>query len=747
MAATSGDPRIGSTGSGMRSTRKFPTGGQYVEALQNTLVCFRDRELKSGAVKRDPVLGPKPISGNFASVFSVTSQSGRRYAVKCFTQDVAAQESRYDAISRHLAALDGTSLSQPWNISFEYQPQGVLVFGEWYPMLKMEWVEGSGLIRWIEDHRADPSMFSSLAARFAALTADLAVTGVAHGDLQHGNLLVAGDGTFRLVDYDGMFVPALATYRATEKGHRNYQSPNRSDDDFGPALDRFSTWVIYLSLIALSIDPSLWDQLHEPDGEFLLLTEEDFQDPSASLRFGTLLSHPDRGLRDLAGRVRDLSSQPLSALPALSQRTFQSAANSTGAKPPASGAATTSASQPSGPRSLPSWLADHLQQPGPVAAAATVPAASGPSGFHRRRPADVALAVFTVLLLVAPASLVVASLLTASALPAAQGGATLTALVAGGIGRRTRLEVRVAQTRRRDLRRQARALDNPAKALVKLDREAQALEKREKDRDTKDSARIQHLQAEQHKEAARINVALNQRLTTIDRELADLPRQEQKRRDEALALLQRSHIQDRLRRTSIQEAAKLSNMGAKTIDALIASGIRTAADFTSVRYVTGGGYGNVTAFFVLSSGYETRVPSVGEKRARALESWRQGIESRARQTSPAKLSPPEQRVLTDRAAADRARLQGDRKTAEADAQTNRNQLQQRIAAERRVLVDAQTAARAEAVRHRAEISQRRAKLTMLQGDRARIDAALAGERQTRRSLAHRRYLKFLIFGR
>src|SRR5207248_10425515 len=54
---------------------------------------------------------------------------------------------------------------------------------------------------------------------------------VAHGDLQHGNILVRG-GSIQLVDYDGMWVPALSGRDATEIGHRAYQHPERSGQDY-----------------------------------------------------------------------------------------------------------------------------------------------------------------------------------------------------------------------------------------------------------------------------------------------------------------------------------------------------------------------------------------------------------------------------------------------------------------------------------------------------------------------------------
>ncbi|WP_433891284.1 hypothetical protein [Streptomyces sp. CA-111067] len=717
-------------------------------------MCFREPELKSGTVGRDPVLGPKPISGNFASVFSVTSRSGHRYAVKCFTQDVAAQESRYDAISRHLAALDRAALSQPWNIGFEYQPQGVLVAGQWYPLLKMEWAEGNSLIRWIEDHRADPAALGALADRFAALTADLAATGVAHGDLQHGNLLVARDGTFRLVDYDGMFVPALAGYRATEMGHRNYQSPQRSDTDFGPGLDRFSAWVIYVSLAALSADPMLWDQLHESGGEFLLLTEDDFRAPAASFRFGTLLSHPDPRLRDLAGRMRDLSAQPLSELPTLPPGMFSGPAAPPRARPSVHSGSIPHPSAPSNSGSYPSWLTGHLPStvPAPPTASVSVSASSGASasagsGFQRRRRADVVLACCMTLLVLAPTLLTVSSLLAASAYPTAQGGAMLAAFGAGGASRRTRSEVRALRLLRRDLRRRSQTIGHPEKALASLDQEAQALDRHIQDREAKGSARIRQLQAEQNDEGARVTITLNQRLAAIDGELAALPRREQERRDRALAPLQRSHIQDQLRRTPIGETAKLSNLGAGTTSALIGAGIRTAADFTAVHYVTGGGYGNVTAMFVLANGRQVKVPSIGEKRARTLESWRKDIENRARRSAPVKLSPAELNSLAAQTAAERSRLHSERKRAQTDAQTHRDRLRTRITTEQRAVMDAQQAARADDARARAEMSQRRAQLALLRDDRAAVDAALTLARRTGRGLSLRRYLLFLVTGR
>jgi hypothetical protein len=58
------------------------------------------------------------------------------------------------------------------------------------------------------------------------LSLELRGADLAHGDLQHGNvLLMPGSRStslaFKLIDYDGMFVPALADQPSGEVGHPN----------------------------------------------------------------------------------------------------------------------------------------------------------------------------------------------------------------------------------------------------------------------------------------------------------------------------------------------------------------------------------------------------------------------------------------------------------------------------------------------------------------------------------------------
>lgn len=264
----------------------YPTPSDYQEAVQVPESAFRDPELQT-ATPRTNVLGlPQPITGAFAAVFPMTTDAGRQYAVKCFLNEVPKQKARYEAVAEQLEEIDLSAL-----ISFEYQPAGIRVAGSEYPVLKMEWVEGTVLNRFVEEHLQDPEVLSQLTEAWADLMADLETEDVAHGDLQHGNVLVqeTADGlALRLVDYDTMYVPALDGWTSAEVGHRNYQHPDRTDVDFGPYLDRFPGLVIYTALRACAARPSLWERYNT--GENLLFRDADFYDPDQSALFDELSS-------------------------------------------------------------------------------------------------------------------------------------------------------------------------------------------------------------------------------------------------------------------------------------------------------------------------------------------------------------------------------------------------------------------------------------------------------------------------
>jgi len=289
----------------------WPTPQDYNEAVQNPQSSFTDLELQKGRVELNGLGLPRPITGGFASVYKI--QCGHRtWAARCFLSEVDGIKQRYQAISDHLRVVN-----LPQTVPFSYLENGIRVRGRNYPLVKMEWVQGESLVSFVEKSIRNPQSLITLARNWKKLVDSLRAANVAHGDLQHGNISILGN-QLRLLDYDGMFVPSLAGKSSNEVGHRNYQLPSRTNRDFGPHIDNFSAWVIYVSLVALAAHPNFWLK-HRGGDECLLFRKEDFENPRRSSILNDLGSSPNKEVRALVGRFVDLFKCPIKNVPFLDE--------------------------------------------------------------------------------------------------------------------------------------------------------------------------------------------------------------------------------------------------------------------------------------------------------------------------------------------------------------------------------------------------------------------------------------------
>src|SRR5213593_1163702 len=251
----------------------WPDLTEYHEAVQHPPRAFADPGLKVVTLELDRFGMPKPATGANAVVYKAKEPGGflsfkKTWAIRCFLRPISDHAERYEAISKHLGKV-----RLPYDVNFRFLKQGIQIRSSWFPIVKMQWADGDLLHSHIEKHLRNPASLEALRAKWVTLVRHLEAAQVAHGDLQHGNILVRG-GSIQLVDYDGMWVPALRGRKATELGHRAYQHPERSEQDYGQEIDRFSALVIYLSLAALERDATLWERFHT--GDNLIFVREDF---------------------------------------------------------------------------------------------------------------------------------------------------------------------------------------------------------------------------------------------------------------------------------------------------------------------------------------------------------------------------------------------------------------------------------------------------------------------------------------
>ena len=114
-----------------------------------------------------------------------------------------------------------------------------------------------------------------LAYQFSRLALWLMPQPFAHGDLKPDNIMVREDGTLVLIDYDGMFVPAMKGQKAREMGSPDFRHPARTEDTFNEHIDDFSLASILLSLRVISEEPALLEKYGAADR--LLFSEKDYR--------------------------------------------------------------------------------------------------------------------------------------------------------------------------------------------------------------------------------------------------------------------------------------------------------------------------------------------------------------------------------------------------------------------------------------------------------------------------------------
>lgn len=292
----------------------WPSPQDFAEDIQSPLSSFSDPDLANSIPELNSFGLPTVVSGAFASVFKLSNGSAN-FAVRCFNEKPTDQHERYQAISRFILQDD---LS--YTVDFHYLAEGINHNGSHYPILKMTWIEGVPLDSYLRRSLHDRSRLERLRVEFRIMLAQLRKNGIAHGDLQHGNILVEQDSVF-LVDYDGMYVPELQGRQSNELGHRNYQHPNRQAHHFGPYLDNFSAWLIDTTLLCLIEDPSLWENFSAGD-ECLLFRQSDLVDPSNSPLFNVLRAHDSQEIRNASEHLLALLLMPVEQLPYLTGEPF-----------------------------------------------------------------------------------------------------------------------------------------------------------------------------------------------------------------------------------------------------------------------------------------------------------------------------------------------------------------------------------------------------------------------------------------
>ena len=263
---------------------QYPLISEYVRAIQDA---SSNLDKLAHLV---PVLDdhgePYHSSGAFAVVFKMKDeQTGKCYALKCFTEEQEGRAEAYRQIADELEFVDSSYIT-----SVKYLDKEIFVDSsceeDEFPVLLMDWIDGETMENYIAENYQDNYAMAMLCYRFCKMAAWLRSQPFAHGDIKPDNIMVRPDGSLTLIDYDGMFVPTMKGQKSPTIGTKDFSHPLRTVDDFNETIDDFALASIALSLKAISMNSTLLDTYGASDR--LLFSESDYRTPSSSKAISAL---------------------------------------------------------------------------------------------------------------------------------------------------------------------------------------------------------------------------------------------------------------------------------------------------------------------------------------------------------------------------------------------------------------------------------------------------------------------------
>ena len=264
---------------------KYPLISEYIESIKNSEDNFN--ELTNLRPVYDEAGEIVMSSGNFAVVFKMEDESsGKLYAVKCFLKEQEGRDIAYQQITDELEYASSNYLCSIKYFQKELFVDSTVSSDTEFPVLLMDWVEGVTLDKYVHQHISDKYALQLITYQFCRMAAWLMSQPFAHGDLKPDNILVTEDGALVLVDYDGMYVPAMQGQKARELGSPDYRHPMRTEDCFNEHIDDFPLALIGMSLKAIALDTSLLQNNAKSDS--LLFSESDFQNIGECLMMKSL---------------------------------------------------------------------------------------------------------------------------------------------------------------------------------------------------------------------------------------------------------------------------------------------------------------------------------------------------------------------------------------------------------------------------------------------------------------------------
>ena len=306
----------------------WPLPKEAAEALNKGDTVLSEALKTLGTLRRDQEGNTQKFGGKVGSVFVLENNDGESFAIKLFTYDKKTKKTlsnerknpqkiaiRLQQVKNHFRDLEQKGKSAPEfpeSENFEFIPDAIKIGEKHLPVLVSPFFEGESLAEFVKDIIDDEQgpALAGIADIWVDLVTDMEQAKWAHGDIHGSNVRVVknSEGEFELkfIDFENSYVPKLEGTKPDENGHQDYQHPfyhyanHVSETDsftsrrpFNEKMDRYSAFVVYVSLRVLALRPQTFEDYNEEGDELIFRGQRDFKDPIKSDLFQELIEQTD----------------------------------------------------------------------------------------------------------------------------------------------------------------------------------------------------------------------------------------------------------------------------------------------------------------------------------------------------------------------------------------------------------------------------------------------------------------------
>lgn len=254
---------------------EIPMTQDYIDAIA---ACqFMEARLQKATFEKNNDGSLSFMQGREAIVFPANID-GEKVAIRFPKNKATAQISEYTTrlktVHSHLQRHNITHFAK-----FDVLSQAIRLPKGIFPALIMKLYSGETLMSYLRRSLHDRKQLESLQSHFITICSTNHRTGIVHGDIHSGNIIIGKLGNISILDIDGIWTSELGLIK-DNGGNRNWQHPIRVQNKYiTDNIDNFSEIIVCATIYTAMFAPNVFERYSNGD---CLFHENDYISPNES---------------------------------------------------------------------------------------------------------------------------------------------------------------------------------------------------------------------------------------------------------------------------------------------------------------------------------------------------------------------------------------------------------------------------------------------------------------------------------